>query len=722
MFSIFDGIADPVEDTLTARPSPSLLLARDAAALASQRASCPCGGCDDAAARLASGQPTAATFLQPCRVEDAASAAVILPARDARGALLLGSFDGALNAELHAVLLEDGARVSLVVQCAYEKAAESAQLRARGVHVLQLWMDDAAHFPGAPAALFPPPPHVTDGGSDATDLLCRLPVVLPRIAAERAAGRHVFVNCAMGRSRSAAVVLAHLMHAEGHSLASAFHLVRRARPCVAPNAGFLFQLLRMERGAAREASVSVDALARACRPFGDAGAVSAALQAYVGSCAPFDAADCGALPPAAARRLFRSALHSGSTANFCSGAVQANLLVVPSALADDFEAFCRANAVACPLLERLAPGETRSRLLAPGSDLRRDLPRYRVLRADGAADCESLEGAWRDDDTAFLLGCSFSLERALADAGIPVRHVEERRCVPMYVTAVQTAARGPFRGPLVVSMRPMRRDAVERAREATRDLWFGHGAPLQAGAFGLGIADLARPDFGDAVTVHDDEVPVFWACGVTSQLAVRHALQTGALDRALAHAPGCMLVSDFAGDALLKQMPSPRYLAAVAPPPPQHVFVYGSLMRGEVNYPRLGAKMAGCEFVTTAATTVPGYLLHNRSFPYLTFCGPSEGLALGFEAAATPVHGEVFAVPHGASLDQLDAFEPEQYERVRVAVACSAGAGGGGGDLECWAYIVTSAKVAAELWDAAKRGGHGHVAFLAGGDWKSRPR
>jgi len=231
------------------------------------------------------------------------------------------------------------------------------------------------------------------------------------------------------------------------------------------------------------------------------------------------------------------------------------LVVIPSALADAFEGYCRGNAIACPLLERLAQGDAKSRVLAPGSDVRYDLPQYRILRVGGSVDyCDDLGDEWEEGDIAFLLGCSFSLELALLSEGLPVRHVEERKNVPMYITTIQTSPSGPFQGPLVVSMRPLRRDLFQRACQVTKDLWYGHGAPLQMGVEGLGIVDVARPDFGDAVTIREDEVPVFWACGVTSQVAAAHALKTGALHRLLAHSPGAMFITDLTGDKLLERL------------------------------------------------------------------------------------------------------------------------------------------------------------------------
>jgi uncharacterized protein YcsI (UPF0317 family) len=180
--------------------------------------------------------------------------------------------------------------------------------------------------------------------------------------------------------------------------------------------------------------------------------------------------------------------------------------------------------------------------LRPGADLRTDLPRYRVYR-DGklAEERTDVRALWRADLVSFLIGCSFSFEEALAAAGVPLRHVEAGCNVPMYRTSVATAPAGRFRGPLVVSMRPIPASLVPRAVQVTGRFERVHGAPVHAGApEALGIRDLARPDFGDPVAIRDGEIPVFWACGVTPQAA---ALASG-LPFCITHAPGHMLVTD----------------------------------------------------------------------------------------------------------------------------------------------------------------------------------
>jgi len=254
--------------------------------------------------------------------------------------------------------------------------------------------------------------------------------------------------------------------------------------------------------------------------------------------------------PAGVRAACARGELAGPTAGMCPGAAQANLVIVPEAHADDFERFCALNPKPCPLLERLPAGDPRSRTMAPGSDVTKDLPRYRVWRSGELAEEPADAGAaWAEmtAPVAFLLGCSFSFEEAMLAAGLPVRHIEEGRNVPMFATSVQTKRAGPFSGPMVVSMRPMTRDQAERAREVTSRFSRVHGSPVHVGSpADIGVTDLRKPDFGDAVSVRGGEVPVFWACGVTPQLA----LQRAKLPLAITHSPGHMLVLDARNEAL----------------------------------------------------------------------------------------------------------------------------------------------------------------------------
>jgi len=244
------------------------------------------------------------------------------------------------------------------------------------------------------------------------------------------------------------------------------------------------------------------------------------------------------------RAAVRAGKWTGPTAGLARGHVQANLVILPSDAAAEFAEFCHLNDRPCPLLEQTAPGQFEPRQTAPGADLRTDVPRYRVFRHGIAEPHEpkDVRDLWRDDLVGFLLGCSFTFENALEAAGLPVRHIDEGRNVPMYRTSRVCQPAGRFRGNLVVSMRPYRPEMIDQVIATTERFPTMHGGPVHVGdPHALGIADLARPDFGDAVTVHSGEVPVFWACGVTPQVALLEAR----LELAITHSPGCMFVTDW---------------------------------------------------------------------------------------------------------------------------------------------------------------------------------
>ena len=253
--------------------------------------------------------------------------------------------------------------------------------------------------------------------------------------------------------------------------------------------------------------------------------------------------------PAEIRRQCRAGEFSGLTAGQAPGRVQANLMIVPRAAAYDFAVFCQRNPKPCPLLDITDPGDPEPRAIAPGADIRSDLPRYRVFRhgelVDEPTDVRDL---WRDDLVGFLIGCSYTFEEALSEAGLPLRHIEQGSNVAMYRTSRTCTPSGGFKGPMVVSMRPMTPEQAARAVEVTRPYVRAHGAPVHVGdPAALGIADLDAPDYGDRVTVKPGEVPVFWACGVTPQAAVLNAKP----EIAISHAPGHMFVSDLASESLL---------------------------------------------------------------------------------------------------------------------------------------------------------------------------
>lgn len=244
----------------------------------------------------------------------------------------------------------------------------------------------------------------------------------------------------------------------------------------------------------------------------------------------------------AVRALARAGSLRRPTSGLAPGFVQANLVCVPRDLAYDFLLFCQRNPRPCPLLDVTEPGSPEPSLVAPGSDLRADLPGYAVWHhGERVAEPDHLRDHWRADLVGFLLGCSFTFESALLDAGVPVRHIECGCNVPMYRTNVACRPAGVFHGPLVVSMRPMTPAQAIRASAVCARFPRAHGAPLHLGdPAALGIADLTQPDYGDPVPLHPGEIPVFWACGVTPQ-AVARAARPPFL---LTHKPGHMFVTD----------------------------------------------------------------------------------------------------------------------------------------------------------------------------------
>lgn len=246
------------------------------------------------------------------------------------------------------------------------------------------------------------------------------------------------------------------------------------------------------------------------------------------------------LAPAEARLKFRNGLVT-PTSGWSDGYTQANLIAVTADYADEFIEFCRLNPKACPIIDIVPAGRYES-ALAAGSDIRRDIPAYRVWvdgeLADEVTDVASL---WREDMMGVLIGCSFTFEAALAGAGIPLRHTETGRNVPMYRTTVECTPAGRIHGPMVVSMRPMLPELVDTAIRVTSEVPKVHGSPVHVGSpEDLGIADINRPDFGDAVEIREGEVPVFWACGVTPQSAVMASRPAFAIS----HAPGHMFITD----------------------------------------------------------------------------------------------------------------------------------------------------------------------------------
>ena len=247
-----------------------------------------------------------------------------------------------------------------------------------------------------------------------------------------------------------------------------------------------------------------------------------------------------ATTPAAARDAFRGGLVE-PTSGWARGYAQANVLAIPREHAFDFLLFAQRNPKPCPILGVLEPGETTGPLLA-GGDIRSDVPQYTVYRNGEKVDEPTdITGYWRDDLVTFLIGCSFTFEAALQDGGIAIAHIDQGVNVPMYRTNRQCAPAGSMAGPLVVSMRPVPAAQVADAVRITSRYPAVHGAPVHVGnPDELGIRDLGRPDFGQAVEIPAGHLPVFWACGVTPQAAVMQSRPP----LAIGHAPGHMLITD----------------------------------------------------------------------------------------------------------------------------------------------------------------------------------
>jgi len=242
------------------------------------------------------------------------------------------------------------------------------------------------------------------------------------------------------------------------------------------------------------------------------------------------------------RRACREGRFQGHTSGAAADLVQGNLVILPQADAADFLLYCQRNPRPCPLLAVGDPGAVDLPSLGHGIDLRSDLPRYRVWREGRLVDEPTdVQALWRDDLVAFVIGCSFSFEWALAAEGIPLRHVAQGRNVAMYRSNLATVPAGPFGGPMVVSMRPLSAADAIRAVQITARYPAVHGAPVHLGdPAQIGIADLSQPDYGDPVEVQAGELPVFWACGVTPQAALAAARPS----LCITHAPGAMLVTD----------------------------------------------------------------------------------------------------------------------------------------------------------------------------------
>ncbi len=247
------------------------------------------------------------------------------------------------------------------------------------------------------------------------------------------------------------------------------------------------------------------------------------------------------MTPRDVRENIRKGIINFPTAGMAAGYAQANLVILPGKWAKDFEEYCSLNPFPCPVLE-VVKGEPTTHAMGEGGNIVTDIPEYYIYR-DGVL-CEKVNDAsayWQDDFVGFLIGCSFSFEESLIREGIEVRHIAQGRNVPMYKTNIQTKKAGPFFGPMVCSMRPMTPENAKKAYDITVKMPNVHGAPVHIGdPSEIGVSDVMKPDYGDAVDIYDGEVPVFWPCGVTPQAAVENAKPP----IVITHSPGHMFITD----------------------------------------------------------------------------------------------------------------------------------------------------------------------------------
>ncbi|GHV55251.1 DUF1445 domain-containing protein [Synergistales bacterium] len=248
------------------------------------------------------------------------------------------------------------------------------------------------------------------------------------------------------------------------------------------------------------------------------------------------------MPPAEVRALIRDGKWTAPTSGVSLGYVQANMIILPADWAYDFLLYAARNPKPCPILDVTEAGSPEPKMIAPGADVRTDLPRYRIWENGVLADEPTdIKSAWRSDLVAFMIGCSFSFESALLDAGIRIRHIDEGVNVPMYLTSAPCVPAGRFSGNVVMSMRPIPHAQVAKAVTCTARFPSVHGAPMHIGdPSAIGVRDINKPEFGDAVTIKEGETPVFWACGVTPQAAVMSSKPPFAVT----HAPGHMFIAD----------------------------------------------------------------------------------------------------------------------------------------------------------------------------------
>ncbi|MCP3031518.1 putative hydro-lyase [Halobacillus sp. A1] len=241
------------------------------------------------------------------------------------------------------------------------------------------------------------------------------------------------------------------------------------------------------------------------------------------------------------RQIFRKQEDNGTTSGMCDNYLQANMITLPKEFAFDFLLFCLRNPKPCPVVDVLEAGVTKPKVA--DADIRTDLPKYRIYRSgEFTEEVNDIQDYWRDDFVTFLIGCSFTFEKALLEDGIELLHQQQKRVVPMYKTNIPCEKAGNFEGNMVVSMRALKQGEIERASQITEHFQTSHGGPVHIGnPEEIGINDIHSPDYGDSISFNDEErVPVFWACGVTPQNVCLNAKP----EIMISHAPGHMLITD----------------------------------------------------------------------------------------------------------------------------------------------------------------------------------
>ena len=242
------------------------------------------------------------------------------------------------------------------------------------------------------------------------------------------------------------------------------------------------------------------------------------------------------------RSQIRSGCFKKNTSGLMPNLVQGNLVIMPKKWADEFIEFCRLNPKPCPLIGISKPGNPSIPELGNALDIRIDLPEYHLFR-DGiyASAASDVSEYWRQDSVAIVLGCSFSFEDALQSAGLEVKNISQGTNVSMYDTNIATQATANFDCNMVVSMRPFKKHNIDQVISITSEFPMAHGAPVHIGDPQLiGIKDIHSPEYGSPVVLEDDDIPVFWACGVTTQASIRSAK----LPLVITNAPGKMLITD----------------------------------------------------------------------------------------------------------------------------------------------------------------------------------